>query len=310
MVVITSTISRRILMEKWKEKFIREIELKGLADSTKRAYLRNVTRLVGFYRKEPKNITLEDIKKYLHHFQNEIAAGRTTKRAASSVNNAASAIRFFYLTVYKRNYSGALPRMKSHQKAPLVLSQEEVKSMIDSIHSVFYKAVLMTLYSTGMRQSELRNLQITDIDSKRMVIYIRNGKGLKDRQASLSPTLLKCLRTYWRLFRINMAKSDYLFIGTKNYFNGKLGGRLSHTTVGYIVDKAAEVAGIKKKVHPHCLRHSFAVHLVEKGVHFRHIQYLLGHSNPKNTSRYTSVADISKIKVPELIDGLINKERK
>lgn len=167
----------------------------------------------------------------------------------------------------------------------------------------------MTLYTTGMRQSELRNLKVEDIDSSRMVIYIRNAKGMKDRQAALSPTLLACLRLYWRLFRVNFYYSPFLFMPTKNPKGTRYDKGLSHTSVGYIVTKAAQAAGIKKKVHPHCLRHSFAVHLVEKGVHFRHIQYLLGHSNPKNISRYTSAADISKIEVPELINDLVTPDK-
>jgi integrase/recombinase XerD len=102
--------------------------------------------------------------------------------------------------------------MKTPKLSPTILSIEEVNSMIDILHNFFWKVVIMTLYTTGMRQTELRNLKITDIGSKRMVVYIKNAKGTKDRQAVLSPELLHCLRTYWKICRTKSVKSGYLFI--------------------------------------------------------------------------------------------------
>jgi len=123
---------------------------------------------------------------------------------------------------------------------------------------VFWKAVVMTLYSSGIRHAELRNLKACDIDSKRMVINIRNGKGGQDRQSLLSPLTLKCLRTYWRLFRKGSVHTDYLFTPSKNSYNGVLKKRLSHTAIGYIVSRVAEFAGIKKK----SIRTPFAIPLL------------------------------------------------
>ena len=121
--------------------------------------------------------------------------------------------------------------------------------MIDSTHNVFWKAVIMTTYSSGLRNTEVRSLKVSDVDRKRMVLVVRNGKGGVDRHALLSPLTLKCLETYWRLFRLNSkAKSDYLFMPTKNSHSGNLDKCLSHTSLGYMIEKAAEFAGIKKKL--------------------------------------------------------------
>jgi integrase/recombinase XerD len=291
-------------MESYLEKLIFEIEIRGLAKSTKNAYLRNVKKFLEFYACDPKDLGIEDIKKFLHHLQNQKSLGKKTKLSPNSVNGSASSISFFYQNVIKINYQAEIPRMKTPKTDPIILSHDEMMLMIDGLNNVFWKAVLMTLYSTGVRQSELRNLKINDIDSKRMVIYIRNAKGAKDRQLILSPVLLKTLRTYWQHYRIDRnsdVDSSFLFIPNKNTYDGVLKKSLSHTAVGYIVKRAGKIAGIKKKVHPHCIRHSYAVQLVERGVHFRHIQYLLGHSSPRTTSNYTMVADITTIDLPELL---------
>ena len=145
--------------------------------------------------------------------------------------------------------------MKAKRKLPIVLTQEEVMSMINVVENIFWKALIMLMYSTGLRQGEVRKLKKGDIDSKRMVIHVRDGKGGKGRQALLSPKVLKCLRQYWRERRLNNpVESDYLFIPTKNSHSGKLAKKLSHTAVGYIVARVAKLAGIKKKfTHIFCV---------------------------------------------------------
>jgi integrase/recombinase XerD len=234
-------------MNEFRTKMIREIELRNLSKATRTAYLRGMSRLVDHYSKSPTEIGIEEIKDFLFFFKNENATGRTTKRSPNSVNGVASAISFYYRTVLKTNFALDIPRMKYRKHIPTVLTSEEVNNMIDSVHNVFWKAVVMTLYSAGLRQSELRALKIKDIDTKRMVLHIRDPKEGRDRQAILSPVVLKCLRTYWRLFRFNSVASDYIFIPTKNSYNGVLKKSLSHTAVGYIVRRASEIAGIKKK---------------------------------------------------------------
>jgi integrase/recombinase XerD len=234
-------------MNEFREKMIREIELRNLSKTTSTAYIRGMSRLVNHYSKSPDEIGIEEIKDFLFFFKNENAAGRTTKRSPNSVNGVASAISFYYRTVLKINFALEMPRMKYRKYTPTVLTSEEVNSMIDGIHNVFWKAVIMTLYSAGLRQSELRALKIKDIDTKRMVLHIREAKGARDRQAILSPIVLKCLRTYWRLFRYNSVSSDYVFMPTQNKYNGEFKKSLSHTGVAHIVKRASEIAKIKKK---------------------------------------------------------------
>jgi integrase/recombinase XerD len=235
-----------VMNAKERQRFIEELEVRALDEHTRKAYTGSLEKFFGYHRgKSAESLCVEEIKEFQRHLLKE-------NYAANSINRHLSAVRFFYRFVYGRHwYTDALPRLKSPQLQPAVLSKDEVALMIQSVRKTFYKAILMTLYSTGMRQNELRNLKITDIDSKRMVITIRGGKGQKDRQALLSQANLECLRKYWREDRLKQkVKSEWLFMPTKNPHNGKIDKQLSHTAIGYIVDLAASVAGIKKKLLP------------------------------------------------------------
>ena len=149
--------------------------------------------------------------------------------------------------------------------------------------------MLSLIYSAGLRRSELLNLKNLDIDSKRMLISVRNAKGMKDRMVPLSPTILEMLREYYMQYK----PKDYLF-------EGQYGDRYSERSLELVLKKAVNHAGIKKNVHLHMLRHSYATHLMEAGTHLRHIQELLGHKSPKTTQIYTHVSreEISKIISP------------
>jgi len=222
---------------------IAEMQLRGLNLQTQKEYLDSMEKFIELYKKPPAKLGVQDIKAYQLYLIKE------RELAPNSINRHLSAIRFFYRNVLGRHwYADALPRMKAPRNLPAVLSEEEVAAMIDSVHKVMWKAVIMTLYSSGIRHRELRNLKVHDIDSQRMCIHIRRGKGGRDRQALLSPITLQCLRTYWRLCRVhNPVKSDWLFIPTKNSHGGELKKKLSHTAIGYILRKAGKLAGIKKK---------------------------------------------------------------
>jgi integrase len=164
------------------------------------------------------------------------------------VNRFAAAIKFYYFKVLERNWRTSLiPRRKEKKTVPMVLTKEEISKMIHCLRNVKHRAMLMTLYGTGMRNDELRNLKAEDIDSKRMVIHIRNGKGNRDREAILSPKLLEYLRYYWKTNKDD--KSNYLFTASKdpNKPGEKPNKKLSHTAVGAMVKTAARIAGIKKK---------------------------------------------------------------
>ena len=165
---------------------------------------------------------------------------------------------------------------------PTVLSKDEVRKVIDSTNNIKHRCIASLLYSAGLRRSELLNLKIKDIDSSRMLIFVKDAKGKKDRYTLLSENALKDLRAYYRQYR----PETYLFEGQKSQ-------RYSANSVGKVIERAAINAGVKKRVSAHTLRHSFATHLLESGTDLRYIQLLLGHNSTKTTEIYTHVAKSS-----------------
>ena len=286
-----------------KERFTEEMTVRGLSSNTAKAYEASLKQFFDFYKgKAAKSLGIPEIKAFQRHL---IEQG---DYSPNTINRYLTAVRVFYRWVYNRHEytSDNLPRVRAPKHQPVVLSRAEVKKMIESVNKYFYKAILMTLYSTGLRATEVRRLKVTDIDRDRMVITVREGKGGKDRQALLSPVTLEYLEKYWREERIQRKqKSEYLFMPSKNPRSWKLNQHLSHTALGYIVDVAVKAAGIKKNVTPHTFRHSFAVHLLEKGTSVKHIQYLLGHADMRTTGRYLQIADIKNIAVKSPLDDLL-----
>jgi len=226
----------------FRELMFEEMTMRSHSQRTKTAYLQSMTRLCKHFKKIADQITIPEVRAYLLFLLKE---GKLKPR---SINREIAAIRFFYNHVMGWNLSqDVLPKQRAARFVPQVLSEQEVAAMINACDSLFYKALIMLTYSSGLRQGEVRNLKIGDVDSKRMILHIREGKGKKDRQALLSPVALKLLRDYWRGHRLHRpVKSEYLFIGT-NRNDKKLGEKMSHTALGYIVSQAAKLAGVKKK---------------------------------------------------------------
>jgi integrase/recombinase XerD len=165
----------------------------------------------------------------------------------------------------------------------LVLARDEVKALLDAPCNLRHRTLLAILYGSGLRVSEVARLKVSDIDGARNVLWVRHGKGRKDRQALLSPKLRELLRCYWRSER----PTDWLFPSAHP------GQPISAKAIFLACRKAAQAAGIRKPVHPHALRHSFATHLLEAGVDLRTIQILLGHASLQTTARYLQVADVA-----------------
>ena len=233
-------------MEKYLEQIARECDLRGLSPKTKKAYIDSMRHFLRFYaERDPGELGIPEIKEYLLYLSNE------KQYVGRSVNRAAAGIKFYYFKVLERNWRPSLiPRRKEKKTVPMVLTKEEISKMIHCQRNVKHRAMLMTLYGTGIRNDELRNLKAEDIDSERMVIHVRNGKGNVDREAILSPTLLEYLRYYWKNNKDD--KTNYLFPGSKNPKEPgkKPNKKLSHTAVGYLVRQSAQIAGIKKKSTP------------------------------------------------------------
>tara|TARA_R110002167_G_scaffold309978_1_gene514872 strand:- start:968 stop:1954 length:987 start_codon:yes stop_codon:yes gene_type:complete len=267
------------------EEYLLKLELKRYSENTVRNYVSCFETFINYYyHEEPIDLNEIDIRKYL---QKLVHDGKSN----SYVNMAVNSIKFFYEIVHgmpNRFYS--IERPRKEKQLPNVLSKEEVMGILDHTNNIKHKCVVGLLYSSGLRRGELLNLTVTDIDSKRMVINIRNAKGNKDRITILSPSLLKDLKAYYKEYR-----------PVKYLFESPMGNQYSASSVLNIISGAAKKAGIFKRVTPHMLRHSFATHLLENGTDIRHIQILLGHNSTKTTEIYTHVANRSFMNIKDLL---------
>jgi len=257
---------------------LEELQLRSYAENTIRHYLRAVEDFARRFRCSPDRLGPRHIREY----QAELFQKR--KLSANSVRQHLAALRFFYIKTLRRAWSIAdTPYPKKTRSLPTILSREEVAQLLHAAHTPGERILLMTLYATGVRRSELTHLKVSDIDSQRMVVHIRGGKGRKDRDVMLSPKLLTALRIHWRFY--HRKSSTWLF--PSNYRKDR---PIDTKTVWYACRKAAQRAGLQKRVHPHTLRHCFATHLYEAGTDLRAIQILLGHEDLKDTLIYVHLA--------------------
>lgn len=255
---------------------LEELERRNYAQTTTRLYLRTIEDFARYFKRSPDQLGPEHIREYQAYLFRE------RKLAARTVTQRLAALRFFFIQTMKKPWSVAdTPYPKKARHLPSILSPEEVALLIDSARTRFHRVVLMTLYATGVRRAELTRLQIPDIDSRRMVIHIRGGKGSQDRDVMLSPILLQALRNHWR--GLKRKPTDCLFPGGRWHTAPH---PITPKAVWYACQKAAQQAGLQNRVHPHTLRHCFATHLLENGADLRTIQLLLGHHDLKETSIY------------------------
>ena len=271
------------------ESFLRKLELKRYSINTANTYICCFEKFMNhFPNRELIEISEEDIQGFLHHKACEGVSN-------SQLNQLVNSIKFYYEVVMQMpNRFYLIDRPNKIKQLPKVLSKEEVFKIINVTRNIKHKCILSLLYSAGLRRQELLNLKVEDIDSKRMLITIKLGKGKKDRVTVLSTKVLKDLRNYFREFRPKL----YLFESPK-------GEKYSATSVSKLLKRSAYYAGIHKNVTPHMLRHSFATHLLESGTDLRYIQSLLGHSSSKTTEIYTQVSLPSLQEIKSPFDSLI-----
>lgn len=262
------------------------LQLKNYSQNTLKTYKSLLAEFFSFFeKKEPLDITEEEIKDYLLYHINH------RKVAISTQNQVINAIKFYYEKVEKlERKTYYVERPMKPFKIPEVLSQQEVQAILKSTGNVKHKALLSIIYGGGLRRSETLSLKITDILSDQRKILIRGGKGRKDRMTLLGDKLLTLLRLYVREYK----PRHFLFEGAV------IGEPYSSSSLQAVLKRAAKTAGIKRKVTPHMLRHSFATHLMERGTDIRIIQRLLGHNSLKTTEIYTHVTDqlLDNIKSP------------
>jgi integrase/recombinase XerD len=253
---------------------LEELQRRNFSEHTIRYYIRTVEDFARHFNRPPDRLGPRHIREY----QAELFQKR--KLSPGTVAIRLAALRFFYIKTLKKSWSIAeTPYPQKNRRLPTILSQKEVEQLIHAARTQRERILLMTLYATGARNAELTHLKATDIDSQRMVVHIRGGKGRKDRDVMLSPNLLTALRSHWRCY--HRRSSNWLF--PSNYRKDR---PIDTKTVWYACQKAAQRAGIQKRVHPHTLRHCFATHLLEAGTDLRAIQILLGHQDLKETTVY------------------------
>jgi integrase/recombinase XerD len=278
-------------MTSLRQRMTEELQFRNSSEETVRSYIEAVKRFARHYDTSPERMDAEQVRSYLLYLLEE----RQLSWSAIHVNRAA--LRFLYVRVLKQRwFDEEIVAPKRHPQLPTVLSKEESTKILDATRNLKRWTIMATLYATGMRCNEIRLLKIEDIDSKRMLIHIRNGKGQTPRNVPLSPALLERLRIYWRWRK----PKDWLF-PSKQRPQCPMDGK----SIRHLCANAGRRAAIKRHVHPHVFRHSFATHLLDQGADLRTIQVLLGHADIQTTARYLRVSMRRIQAVASRFDALI-----
>ena len=264
-------------MTQYEKETREEIARRNYTEGTTRAYLRALRDLAGYFHQPPERLTPAQIREYTAHLISE------RKLSGNTVNQMVGALRFFYLTVLNKPWRGhEMPYPKKNVRLPVIWSPDEITRLIDAAPTPLYRTILMTLYATGMRRAEVAALKIADIDSARMVLHVKEGKGGKDRDIVLSPRLLEEFKEHYR--RLRRKPAVWLFPGGTRHTAADT--PISEKVVWHACRRAAQRCGVNKPLHPHTLRHCFASHLLEAGADLRTIQLLLGHADLRETMIY------------------------
>jgi integrase/recombinase XerD len=272
-----------------RRRMIDDMTLRNFTPKTIQAYVWCVARLARHFHASPDSLSPEQVRAFLLHTRKERGA------SMGHYNQIRCALRFFYsVTLDRDDILETIVPARQPQTLPVVLSPDEVARFFSAIRNVKHRAILMTTYAAGLRVSEVTQLRVADIDSRRMVIHVRNGKRQKDRYVMLSPRLLEILRAYWKAVR----PGEILFPGATP------DRPITPGSVRQVCCRARQAAGLGKHVVVHTLRHSFATHLLEAGTDLRTIQVLLGHRSFNTTARYVHVATASLPSIHSPLDRL------
>ena len=276
-----------------RKRMLEELQRRNYSQLTIDHYIQVVEDFARYFGQRPDQLGARDLREYqVHLFRDRKLSSRTVRQYVA-------ALRFFFVKMLKRRYMiEHIPFPKETRRLPEILTAEEVVRLIEAASNLMHRAMLMTLYGTGVRRNELIRLKVRDIDSQRMVIHIRQGKGSRDRDMPLSEKLLETLREYWRW----MKPKTYLFPGMVHGWRADV--PLTSKVVWDACREAARRAGLHKKVAPHCLRHSYATHLLDAGADLYTIQRLLGHADLRHTLVYLQLSERHLRAAPIPIDAL------
>lgn len=257
-----------------RERMQQDMRIRNLSPRTQACYLGHVDQFGKHFGRSPETLDLEHIRAYQVHLV------EVKKASWSAFNQAVCALRFLYGVTLGKDWAiEHIPHAKREKKLPSVLSRDEVRRVLDAVRNARQRVLLTTIYAAGLRLSEALSLKVGDVDSERMVLHVRRGKGGKDRMVPLSPVLLEQLREYWRRDR----PRTYLFPGAKP------DKPLNPTSVQKAMQMAHLRSGIRKPASVHTLRHCYATHLLESGTDLRRIQSWLGHTSLNTTAVYLHV---------------------
>jgi integrase/recombinase XerD len=276
-------------MTELRRRFMDDMTLHGLAPTTQKVYVNAVRRLAGRYRRSPDQLSEQELRDYFTYLIKQ------KRLASSTLRTQVFAIKFFYAKTLQKPWPTLkLLRARRQEKLPVVLDPAEAKRLLAVKRSPAARMCAILMYSCGLRISEALHLKLTDIDSQRMVVIVRGGKGNKDRHIPLARRTLEILRDYWREHR----PKTWLFITPD-------GRPLADHSVRYYLKKARQDAGIRKRVSCHTLRHSYATNLMAKGADVRIIQVLLGHRSLKTTTLYLHMTSSVMKSVQKAINELM-----
>lgn len=281
-------------MTSLRQRVLDELQRRNYSPATTRGYILAIKQFADYFGKSPEHLGGAEIRQF------ETYLFRDKKLAPGTVEGRMSALRFLYKKTLKRRdiaYDD-LVFPKAPRKLPVVLSPEEVSRVIGAAPNLMHRTIIMVLYATGIRRTEASLLKLSDVDSARMVIHVRQGKGSRDRDVPMTTKLLEALREYWRWKRPKL----YLFPSTE----GQRGIEqpISDKTIWHVCREAAKRAGIKKRVGAHTLRHSFATTLMESGTDLRTIQLLMGHANLEHTTLYLHMSQRHLHAAPNPLDQI------
>ncbi len=287
------------MMNDWHENSMRTLQLAGKGERTQQAYSRAVRKLVEFYNKTPDLISETELQDYFLHRRNEDGWSPNTMKIAHA------GIRFFFTNVLKRDWhTFDYLASQKEKRLPTVLSVEEVRRVLASVYTFHNRVFLSTVYACGLRLQEALHLEVSDIDSKRMLIHVHRGKGAKDRMVPLPERLLPMLRNYWASHRHERLLFPALGRNCRSGPNAQRPMAIS-SVQGAFSNAVREAAIHKKNVRIHTLRHSYATHLLEMGVKLPTIQRYLGHSSIETTMVYLHLTPVGHEDASALINALM-----
>jgi len=271
-------------MSPLRRRMVEDLRMRNYAPTTRVGYIRCVARLAEFYSRSPEHLGPEEVRAFLVYLVTEVHVSYAT------LSEFVRALRFLYKVTLRRPWAVEnIPYPRAEHHIPRVLTREQVLHFLDCIRNIKHRTLLMTCYGAGLRISEAVGLKVSDIDSKRMLIFVRQGKRHKDRMVPLPTTLLDQMRAYWKVVR----PTDWLFPGR---YSKPLSVRALQTACA----GARRRAGLEGRMTVHTLRHSFATHLLDAGANIRTIQVLLGHGSIRTTATYTHVSEkeLHRVKSP------------